>query len=233
LSRWLNGFEAERSPDMRGAAAAQSGAQAPTDFGALPSSPRQLADVNGGATKAGLDAAGTQSPSAGSGPPAETAAKAGHAGLVQAVGGLVQQGRGRGRGGGQAKDDSTSGSAVSATTALPAGICPSPLSFTPTAAPAAPAASGAPVLAPVLQQLVEFATLGRNRAGDFEFRLGLRPGVLGGLQVCLCAYGHRRVGLKVRPGRMPATEVETHIGRLVDALAARNVEVVDVVCQET
>jgi hypothetical protein len=87
-----------------------------------------------------------------------------------------------------------------------------------------------PPPAPLVQQLVEFATFGRNEAGFLEFRLGLVEDALGGLRIQLASYGNRRVGLKVKgSGGKAASIGDAELAGLIDALKARNVEVIDVV----
>lgn len=81
----------------------------------------------------------------------------------------------------------------------------------------------------MIQQLVEFASVSRNQAGDFEFRLGLLPGVLGGMQICVAAYGNRRIGLKLRGAAVNAGQFDAELGALVDELRKRRVEVVEII----
>jgi hypothetical protein len=82
---------------------------------------------------------------------------------------------------------------------------------------------------PLLQQVVEFATVAPNQQGFMEFRLGLSRNALGGMRIRVCAYGNRRVGLNVRCGEGDGTIHEGHLAGLIDALRQRNVEVVDTV----
>lgn len=87
-----------------------------------------------------------------------------------------------------------------------------------------------PPAAPLVQQLVEFATFGRNEAGFLEFRLGLVEDALGGLRIQLASYGNRRVGLKVKGNGGKASGIgDAELAGLIDALRAKNVEVIDVV----
>jgi hypothetical protein len=80
----------------------------------------------------------------------------------------------------------------------------------------------------LLQQLVEFAAVHRNADGLMEFRLGLVREALGGLQIQMQAYGNRRIGLKIKSGGKGGIG-EEEVAGLIDALRAKNVEVVDVV----
>jgi hypothetical protein len=83
---------------------------------------------------------------------------------------------------------------------------------------------------PLVQQLVEFATFGRNESGFLEFRLGLVEDALGGLRIQLASYGNRRVGLKVKGAAGKSAAIgDAEIAGLIDALKARNVEVIEVV----
>jgi hypothetical protein len=87
-----------------------------------------------------------------------------------------------------------------------------------------------PPPAPLVQEMVEFATFGRNEAGFLEFRLGLVQDALGGLRIQLASYGNRRVGIKVKGTGGKAADIgDAELAGLVDALRAKNVEVVEVV----
>ena len=92
---------------------------------------------------------------------------------------------------------------------------------------APPAAVSRPILPPpeVLQGLVEFAALTKDKEGNSEFRLGLDPSVLGGMSVKLVAYGERRLGLRFRGGDESS---DAQLAKLVANLRARGIDIVDV-----
>ncbi|HYE16868.1 MAG TPA: hypothetical protein VEA69_00365 [Tepidisphaeraceae bacterium] len=96
---------------------------------------------------------------------------------------------------------------------------------------AAPQQAGPATTIPtaLLQQVVEFATVAKNADGFMEFRMGLSKDALGGMRVRVTAYGNRRIGLKVQNGSGGERSVgEDEVSSLIEALRARNVEVVDV-----
>ena len=117
---------------------------------------------------------------------------------------------------------------------LPAGLPPEPgpylgpLPSQPLALGAAPmtaALAGAGVLPPeLLQGLLQFALLTKNKDGRHEFRMGLDPSLLGGATVKLVSYGQRRLGLCVRGGE--ALD-EAELERLVAALRERGIEIAE------
>lgn len=79
----------------------------------------------------------------------------------------------------------------------------------------------------VLQQIVEFAAVTKDREGRDEFRLGLGRSALGGGTVCLTRCGSRRVSLKFTGGHGPEAVGEAEINALVELLRQRNIEVID------
>ncbi len=79
----------------------------------------------------------------------------------------------------------------------------------------------------MLEQLVQFAAVGKTKEGLSEFRLGIGSGPLAGMHVCLTSCGRRRVKMRFAGVNTDALS-EDQINQLVSALSGRNVEVVEV-----
>lgn len=93
--------------------------------------------------------------------------------------------------------------------------------------PPEPAARPAPPAPPpaLVHEIVQYAAVERDRDGYMQFVLGAAPGVLGGLQVRLTAFGQRRIGI-CATGADNARAAE-HLEGLVQALRRRGLDVVD------
>jgi hypothetical protein len=103
--------------------------------------------------------------------------------------------------------------------------------FTASAPRVAPTPQGRAGLLPsaILQQVIEFAGVHRNKQGEAEFHLGLVAGAMGGLRLKVTAFGNRRLGLKVSCKQKGAVkDLEGQVAALVDELRERDLEVVSV-----
>jgi hypothetical protein len=103
--------------------------------------------------------------------------------------------------------------------------------FTTSAPRVAPTPQGRAGLLPsaVLQQVIEFAGVHRNKQGEAEFHLGLVAGAMGGLRLKVIAFGNRRLGLKVSCKQKGAVkDLEGQVAALADELRKRDLDVVSV-----
>lgn len=99
-------------------------------------------------------------------------------------------------------------------------------------APSVPVqAAGAPALPSAeMQRLIEYSSVCRNQSGVYEFHLGLNAGVLGGMRVCISAFGRGRIGLKITRGRGGRKgELDAEIRALIGNLSEAGLEVVETI----
>lgn len=110
----------------------------------------------------------------------------------------------------------------------------------PTAVQAQAAAQQAPQQAPVqpkayatfnpgvIQQMVQYAALGRTPDGLSQFHIGFQSGPLAGVRVAMTALGSRRVKMSFSGVSDSDTVSENDILPLLDALRKRNIDVAEV-----
>jgi hypothetical protein len=80
--------------------------------------------------------------------------------------------------------------------------------------------------APVLQEIVEFAELHREKDGRCEFHLGLDRKKFKGAEIRVSSHGKRRIGLRIEKSEVIG---QSNVDALVEALTERNIEIVEVV----
>lgn len=80
----------------------------------------------------------------------------------------------------------------------------------------------------MIEQMVQFAAVGKTKEGLSEFHLGIGAGPLAGLNICLTACGRRRVKLRFSGVVDTDTVTDAQVNQLVNALQSREVEVVEV-----
>lgn len=110
-----------------------------------------------------------------------------------------------------------------------ASIAPSfPSPTTQGHAPVATTPPPAGVNIQMIEQMVQFAAVGKTKEGLSEFQLGIGAGPLAGLNICLTACGRRRVKLRFSGVVDTDTITDAQVNQLVNALQSREVEVVEV-----